>query len=490
MPKMDGLELTGEIKKRNPLQYVVILSAFNDSKYLMQTIKYGVNEYLTKPFQEGQLIDVLTHFIEFQHKHEKLIAEEKKKKSLQDNKRLADVSKPKNPFSFQKAGDYDLKSQASKNQVMKIELENFHHKDEILHPIQLIQSIKFADKIEEVVELKEKTNDLITSLFDFDGNAKSLISFACEIKDKVTIKVIELAIIEMERKGLGGPPCSFAWIGMGSEGRKSQTFHSDQDNGLIFENVSPVDLDMTKNWFAAFAEKVVNGLDQCGFPLCGGNIMATNPELCQPLDGWVRNFKDIIRKKDEKALLYASIYFDFRCIFGDQGLVDQLWEYLHFELKDNILFFRRFAENMLEASRPPVKGAKWKIFHHFKVNAPSLNIKREAVAPLDASVRLLALANGSKETSTLDRLKFLKDNQLIQKDIADAAQSAFHFITLLRVKHEHNKSVGELNNYDISINDLNSLDAEFLIDSLSAIYNLQDYAYNKAKGIGGKWNLV
>ena len=463
MPKKSGLQLSEEIKKINKYQYIILLSAFNDSKYLMQSIKYGVNDFLMKPFDEHQFAEAIQNYFVYYDKHREII--ESKKVSAQQEK------------------DYELSSLESKNQVVKIEYENYANEGDIPHPITLIQSIKSAPTIKEVAELRSKTNELIEKLFDFDGNASSLITFACEIKDKVSMRLIELSLKEMEKEGLGKPPCSFTWIGMGSEGRKSQTFHSDQDNGLIFENVSSHQLESATDWFSKFSKKVVDGLAECGFPLCDGKIMATNPKLCQPLDGWKELFKEIIEKHDEESLLFASIYFDFRYIWGDNKLSEQLWDFLIDEVKGKISFFRSFADAILLASRPPIKNVKWKMYHHFKTKAPELNIKREAVAPLDAAIRLLSLANGVKKTSTLERLVDLREKEVIDKDLADSVQSAFHFITLLRVKHEANKKMDELNDYVIKISSLNPLDAEFLVDSLMTIYNLQDYTFQKVGGI-------
>ena len=42
-----------------------------------------------------------------------------------------------------------------------------------------------------------------------------------------------------------------------------------------------------KQRFLAFAKDVNDDLDRCGFPLCKGNIMASNPQWCLPDEsGW------------------------------------------------------------------------------------------------------------------------------------------------------------------------------------------------------------
>jgi hypothetical protein len=42
----------------------------------------------------------------------------------------------------------------------------------------------------------------------------------------------------MVREGYGRPPVPYAWLALGSEGRREQTLRTDQDNALIFADNS------------------------------------------------------------------------------------------------------------------------------------------------------------------------------------------------------------------------------------------------------------
>lgn len=357
------------------------------------------------------------------------------------------------------------------------------------NPATIIQSINYAKSVQEIAQLKKDAYQLITRLFDIDGNAHAFTQFITEINDKITSRLIGLAISEMRMEGYGDPPVTFAWIGMGSEGRKAQTLITDQDNGIIFENVAPEHLKVVYFWFHLFARKVVNGLEVCGFPKCDGNIMATNSELCNSVAEWKILFNKIITIKDAKTLLEASIYFDFRLIYGNSRLVTSLWDDLITKLYANILFFRRFADNMLMASRPPIKSFRWKWYPHFKLKVPQLNIKREAIAPLDAAVRILSLANGSIETNTIERLKFLEERKIITRSLAEAARSAYDFMMILRIRYELNRSSDDKIDYIIGLNSLNPLMANFLKDSLNTIYSLQAFAFEKVGGVNRGWGI-
>jgi hypothetical protein len=65
-------------------------------------------------------------------------------------------------------------------------------------------------------------------------------------------------------------------------------------------------------------------LDKCGFPLCKGNIMASNPELCLTLEEWEERFARWVRTPEPQALLNATIFFDFRPLYGRFNLAHRL----------------------------------------------------------------------------------------------------------------------------------------------------------------------
>jgi len=69
MPKMDGIELTEEVKKILPNCRIIIITGYDDFEYAKEAIKLGVFDYLLKPVQKGQLLDVL-------NKTEKSISDE------------------------------------------------------------------------------------------------------------------------------------------------------------------------------------------------------------------------------------------------------------------------------------------------------------------------------------------------------------------------------------------------------------------------------
>ena len=59
MPGIDGLETLERLRKMNPGTKVVMLSCVNDTKKVVQAIRLGATDYITKPVQKAELEAVI-----------------------------------------------------------------------------------------------------------------------------------------------------------------------------------------------------------------------------------------------------------------------------------------------------------------------------------------------------------------------------------------------------------------------------------------------
>jgi len=62
MPEMDGFELCEEIRRRPNIRHlpVIVISTHRDAKYVVQALRCGADDYLTKPFTSdlaGRIIE-------------------------------------------------------------------------------------------------------------------------------------------------------------------------------------------------------------------------------------------------------------------------------------------------------------------------------------------------------------------------------------------------------------------------------------------------
>src|SRR4051812_30915494 len=59
MPGIDGLQTLEQLRQKQPSTKVVMLSCVNDTRKVVQAMKLGAQDYLTKPFQKAELDAVL-----------------------------------------------------------------------------------------------------------------------------------------------------------------------------------------------------------------------------------------------------------------------------------------------------------------------------------------------------------------------------------------------------------------------------------------------
>jgi CBS domain-containing protein len=166
-------------------------------------------------------------------------------------------------------------------------------------------AIRGADDVASLKECANNIRKFARNLLGQGVQARQLTGLISHLNDVLTAQLITLFTkkhdLDLER---------FAWISLGSEGRSEQTIATDQDNALILLD-SEV---MNKERYLAFANEVNQALDQCGYPLCKGNIMASNPELCIGQQEWLHRFERWIEQGNPEDLLKASIFFDFRAL--------------------------------------------------------------------------------------------------------------------------------------------------------------------------------
>ena len=186
------------------------------------------------------------------------------------------------------------------------------------NPVAIIKGIEQATTIEQVVAIRKNIDLAMQVILQHGGMARDICELITLLNDHLTQKIIVLAEEAMVQEGQGRPPVPYAWIALGSEGRCEQTLMTDQDNALIFTNVSTEKEDEVRDYFLSLAEKVVSGLERCGFPRCKGGIMAINPKWCQQARIWKDYFRHWIVDFDYPAeeILQTFIFFDFRPIYG------------------------------------------------------------------------------------------------------------------------------------------------------------------------------
>lgn len=233
--------------------------------------------------------------------------------------------------------------------------------------------------------------------------------------------LVERALREAESE-LGAPPCPYAWIVFGSEGRREQLLLTDQDNALVYAEAS----DGAAAYFAQLGRRVVDALVQAGFPECKGGFMATN--WCHPLDRWESLFRGWVERPDPQALMDVANLFDFRALHGELDLAPL--ERIIAGGRDNQTFLGQLARTSLRM-RPPIG-----LFHRIKQGSEGIDLKTGGVVPVVGLARVYALESGTRERSTLGRLAAARSGGQISGEGADLLTEGFRFLLNLRLREQ------------------------------------------------------
>ncbi|MDM9651383.1 putative nucleotidyltransferase substrate binding domain-containing protein [Pseudomonas wenzhouensis] len=334
--------------------------------------------------------------------------------------------------------------------------------------VHLARTIRHAGKVETLAGLRSDIRLLVDRMLAHGASSTQITHIVTLLNDHTVCRVIELTLEDM-----GDPGIPFTWLCFGSEGRREQTLHTDQDNGILFEAESASEAAAIRERLLPIAREINQRLAQCGFTLCKGNIMAGNPELCLSREEWSRRFAGFVLEATPENLLGSSIYFDLRTIWGPDEGCEQLREELLGRIASNSLFQKMMAENALR-QRPPVGRFRDFVVARSGADKDTLDLKVQGLTPFVDGARLLALANGISAVGTLERLRALVAKGVIEAQDGAAYEEAYHFIQQTRMQ-QHQLQARNEQPYSnrVDPDHLNHLDRRILRESFRQAQRLQ-----------------
>ena len=333
--------------------------------------------------------------------------------------------------------------------------------------VHVARTLANAPSVESLVSMQTDVAKLIQTMIAHGASAGQINRIVTLLNDYSTRQVIRLAL-----KNYSHPEVEFAWLTFGSAGRREQTLLTDQDNGIIFRADNPEKAESIRQDFLPFARKINEDLDKCGFTLCKGNIMASNPRLCLSTEEWRSWFHRFIDAATPQNVLNSCIYFDLRTQWGPEHLADEMFADVRQRIKQNSLFQKMLAKAALN-SRPPLG-----IFKGFVTRKEDgregIDLKTQGLTPFVDAARVLSLAHGISATNTLQRISQLAKAQVLDARDADAWEEAYSFIQLLRLRHHLNLKANDqpLTNL-VDPDHLNELDERILKEAFRQAQRLQ-----------------
>ncbi|KFF05922.1 DUF294 nucleotidyltransferase-like domain-containing protein [Flavobacterium reichenbachii] len=306
------------------------------------------------------------------------------------------------------------------------------------NPAVLIKALKRAKKVKEIKPIRNRIMQLLQGYLDQNIPMTLIAKIITELNEACTTRVIEMSIEKMSSP----PPVKFAWLALGSQGRSEQMLHTDQDNAIVYENVSDVFKDETRIYFLKFAALVNKGLFEIGYDYCPAEMMASNPKWCLSLDEWKGQVHHWITNPGKNEVLLSFIFFDYSLTYGDSSITSELSDYIFETVKANPIFYVHLVSGALQSPSPTG------FFRQFLVeqdgaNKDNFDIKRRALMPLTDAARVLILSHSVKSISnTAERFEKLAELEPNNRELYLSCSYSFKALLKFRTKQGllHNDS--------------------------------------------------
>jgi CBS domain-containing protein len=242
------------------------------------------------------------------------------------------------------------------------------------------------------------------------------------VSDALVGRMIELAVADQ-----GLPPSAFAWLTLGSHGRREPVPSSDIDSGMSWKegDAGP--------YMREVASDVAGCIEAVGWRLDPHGVTAGGQFGASAIGDWRRAIDTwLTRPSDERVLIALSILLDGRVSYGDSELDPTAMLRATEDRPALMSWLLRLAL----ASKPPTG-----FFHDLVVESSgehrgTLDIKRGGLLPIVDLARYLGTRAGAAGTATTERLRAAAEAGVIEGLQASVLEEAFDLFASLRLGHQ------------------------------------------------------
>ena len=229
----------------------------------------------------------------------------------------------------------------------------------------------------------------------------------------------------------------YTWLATGSFGRFEPFPSSDVDCAIAWEG--PDDDIELRRTMITLAERVLRGLEACGFPPDSNTVVASNPLFARSIDEWERAARTWVEQPDlDRGVMLLSVVVESDPIWGPTDAAAHLAKVFAQAPKRELMLRRLGAAAV--ALRPPTGFLRDFVLHSSGERKGVLDIKRGGLLPVENLARWSGLRAGVSAASTRARLKASREAGTLSTEDAGTLRDAFELFSSLRMEHQ----VGQL----------------------------------------------
>lgn len=301
------------------------------------------------------------------------------------------------------------------------------------HPAGLLRQIRQASSPARFRELCDEIETIARSYLEAGVSAIFLGQICAELYDELVGRLIALATDKLGSEGVVMPPIPWAWLSVGSDGRREQILRTDMDNGMIFAPSGSAEQDeINRAALVKLGAAVVEMMVACGFARCQGGVMAANPRWVRTGTEWRDELRALDDGRDGDRLLRAAILFDLRFVAGDRALCEEFRADMLAGVAANEPLLRRLAGLVVDTP-PPLNFWGRFVVENRGGRESGFDIKNRALSPLRDAARVLALKHGlTRRYSTGGRWEDIRRTQPRSAEMAALARDGYDLLLRLR----------------------------------------------------------
>lgn len=341
-------------------------------------------------------------------------------------------------------------------------------------PVSFANDIVNQENIDGLVPLAGKICNIVGLLLREETPYPQLANIIGEIRDRLFRKIIDIG-----EKKFGPPPLPYCLVAIGSEGRRELIFSANRNFVVIYSDPSgEEERRVAEHYFSRFQVFFEESLVAFGAP-----SRLKRPALLDflpynPASVWEAAYRAWLADPEKVGYQRILPFFDARPIHGKTLLFHNL--------RDRILPLlgggddHRFlvAAARLACSHPPPVGfLKNLVAERDGSHNERLDLYRRGLRPIINLVRYFALRHGLRESSTLGRIRSLRDHHPQFTPIAEELAQAFELMMLMHIHCQYQaQRQGTPAESDLDPGHLSNLEKKTLREAFRLVWQLQALA--------------
>ena len=334
-------------------------------------------------------------------------------------------------------------------------------------PFALRREIARARDKEELTEAAQRLRSTVVALHATKLPPQQIGRVISVVADALIRRMIELAI---ESKGT--TPAKFAWLALGSHGRRETVPSSDVDSGMAWEDEPEQEsADGAVDYMRTIAADVEDCIRVVGWRLDPHGVTASSEFSASSMGVWRRSIGTWLQNPgDEKVLIATSILLDGRTVYGPAELDPRP---ILLEPENRAALLPTMLRLALALKLPTGRRGNISVEDSGE-HRGTFDIKHGGLLPVVDIARFGALKAGARVTGTIGRLRAASELGSIEPAHARTLEEAYDLFTALRLEHQIQQLErgNEPNDY-VDPKELSELTRRYLRDAFREVAAVQ-----------------